>query len=161
MAREIERKFLVIGDEWRRLARRSLAIQQAYLARTNAATIRIRIIDGVEAYVAVKTARRGATRGEYEYRVPLADAEEMMAMRTGLVLRKQRHLVTAHGMQWEVDVFADVHEGLVVAEIELPHADTAFQLPAWLGAEVTHDLRYCNSYLATHFPFAEATGTAG
>ncbi len=162
VAHEIERKFLVVDDEWRRFAGRTLSIQQAYLARTSAATIRVRIIDGVDAYVTVKTARRGATRSEYEYGVPLADAEEMMAMRTGLVLRKRRHLVTAHGMQWEIDEFDDVHQGLVLAEIELAHVDTAFMHPVWLGAEVTHDHRYYNSYLATHFPFAaEATGTAG
>lgn len=160
VAREIERKFLVLTDGWRRCARRSLSICQAYLARTGAATIRVRIVDGRAACVTVKTARRGSTRSEFEYAIPIEDAREMMAMRTGVILHKKRHIVTEHGMEWHVDVFEDVHEGLVLAEIELPHPDAAFNYPDWLGAEVTHDHRYHNGYLATHFPVA-ATGTEG
>ncbi len=160
MAHEIERKFLVQGNGWRRSASRSLTIHQAYLARTGAATIRVRIVNGCDAFVAIKTTRSGATRAEYEYPIPVADAREMMAMRTGIVLQKQRHIVPVRDMEWEVDVFADVHEGLVIAEIELPHAEAAFERPDWLGSEVTHDHRYYNGYLATHFPVA-ATELAG
>jgi adenylate cyclase len=162
VAREIERKFLVVGEEWRRLSVRTLTIHQAYLARTTAATVRVRLVDDEDAYVSVKTARDGAIRGEYEYAIPASDAREMMSMRTGIIVKKKRHIVVVHDMQWEVDVFEGVHEGLVIAEIELPHAEAAFERPDWLGREVTHDHRYYNGYLATHFPVAaEATGTVG
>ncbi|MDE2183117.1 MAG: CYTH domain-containing protein [Alphaproteobacteria bacterium] len=152
MAREIERKFLVTGDEWRRASKSCRKIQQAYLALSDALTIRIRIIEDREALVCIKSARQGAMRSEYEYAIPIEDAREMMSMRTGVILNKRRHIVEAHDMEWEVDVFEEAHRGLVLAEIELDDAEATFQRPSWLGAEVTNDHRYYNGFLATRFP---------
>jgi adenylate cyclase len=150
MAREIERKFLVTGEVWRSYVRRRSAIRQAYLALNDGMTVRIRIIDGLRSFVGIKTARQGPARGEYEYPVPLEDAHELLRLRTGIIIEKHRHIVCAHGAQWEVDEFEGVHQGLVLAEIELPDAAAHFEFPEWLGEEVTSDPRYYNGYLATH-----------
>lgn len=158
MPREIERKFLVASDGWRSASKFSRIIQQAYLALSDTLTIRIRIVDDREALVCIKSARQGAMRAEYEYAIPIEDAREMMAMRTGLLLRKRRHIVEDHGMEWEVDVFEGPHAGLVLAEIELDHSDEAFERPAWLGREVTNERSFYNGHLATRFPVLSEIG---
>jgi adenylate cyclase len=148
---EIERKFLVSGNEWRDLAVRSTMIRQAYLSHSDtAATVRIRIVDDAKAFLTIKSPQLGPVRSEFEYSIPLHDARELLTLRIGLAIEKRRHLVEMDGARWEVDVFEGAHAGLVIAEIELPDADAIFQRPRWLGQEVTGDPRYYNAHLAAH-----------
>jgi adenylate cyclase len=145
--REIERKFLVTGDGWRKRATSRATIEQGYLARGRKSTIRIRIKDGKQATLTVKSREAGASRQEFEYRISLKDAKSMMVLCGSSRIDKQRFTVPQGKLTWEIDVFAGQHEGLVVAEVELQHEDDAFKLPAWVGEEVTNDPRYRNSNL--------------
>jgi CYTH domain-containing protein len=149
MAVEIERKFLVSGTGWRQSRPRHLS--QGYLNRDKHRTVRVRIDDAC-AFLTIKGITIGATRGEFEYPIPVADAKQLLALCDGAVIEKLRHEVLFEGMRWEVDEFLGRNAGLVVAEIELATEAQAFARPAWLGEEVTHDPRYFNSSLATH-PF--------
>jgi adenylate cyclase len=158
MATEVERKFLVAGDDWKNQVAHSVVIRQAYLSFTPAMAIRIRIVDDAAAFLTIKSAEPGIARSEFEYPIPLADAHGLIALRTGQVIEKRRHLVRIGGMQWEIDVFEGAHEGLVIAEIELPHADATFERPPWLGKEVTGDARYYNVHLAGAHRIADTGG---
>lgn len=149
MATEIERKFLVISDQWRAQARRSTAYRQGYLNRGGKASIRVRIA-GARAQLNVKSRTGGIERAEFEYEIPLADARELLALASGAEIRKTRFWVEVDAHTWEVDVFEGDNAGLVVAEIELGSVDEAFARPGWVGAEVSHDPRYYNAYLAEH-----------
>jgi adenylate cyclase len=150
MATEIERKFLVKGDAWRALVTQSVAIQQAYLTRRDAMTIRIRIVDDAEAFLTIKSPQLGPVRAEFEYPIPAEDARALISARTGLLIEKRRHIVQLGSARWEIDVFEGAHAGLVIAEIELPDASAPFERPAWLGEEVTGDARYYNAQLAAN-----------
>ena len=146
MGIEIERKFLVVGDAWKRAP--AVAYAQGYLNRDKQRTVRVRIVEG-QAWLTVKGVSAGATRAEFEYAIPVADAEQLLALCDGPLVRKLRRVVVHEGSTWEIDEFQGDNAGLVVAEIELRSEDEAFAAPAWLGAEVTHDARYFNSSLAT------------
>jgi len=154
MGREIERKFLVSDDVWRRDAGEGRRIRQAYLAFTDRGSVRVRILGDLgglgdaEAVLTVKSAATGAVRDEYEYPIPVADAEEMLALRQGHLIEKTRYRLARGRHVWEVDVFSGDNEGLVVAEIELSDEEEAFERPAWVGPEVTRDMRYTNAALA-------------
>lgn len=151
MGKEIERKFLVSSDAYRRLATDSHRIRQGYLSVNPDATVRVRILDD-RAFLTVKSRNRGAVRGEWEYEIPLSDGEEMLGLCTaGAILEKVRYIVpaTTLPLRWEVDEFGGAKAGLVVAEIELPDADTAFEIPDFIGREVTGDASYYNSSLAS------------
>lgn len=156
MGIEIERKFLVTGDGWRQQAASQTRFSQGYLSREPARTVRVRIA-GDAAFLTIKGATSGATRAEFEYPVPLADAQQLLAMCDGPVVEKLRHLCPFEGMTWEVDEFLGANAGLVVAEIELDTEGQAFACPAWLGAEVTGDARYVNANLAVR-PFTSWGG---
>jgi adenylate cyclase len=145
MGIEIERKFLVVGDAWRGAPAKVYA--QGYLNRDKQRTVRVRVVEDA-AWLTVKGASAGATRAEFEYPIPVADALEMLALCDGPLIRKTRRVVVHAGATWEIDEFEGDNAGLVVAEIELASEDTAFEPPPWLGAEVTHDARYFNSNLA-------------
>jgi adenylate cyclase len=145
---EIERKFLVRDAAWRSTAGPPARIRQGYLARGEAASVRIRIRDGTSGFLTVKSVGGGRSRAEFEYQVPVADAEALMALCGPDVLEKQRFLVQRDRLVWEVDVFAGRHEGLVLAEIELEREDQPVDLPDWVGREVTEDPRYRNGALA-------------
>jgi CYTH domain-containing protein len=159
MGIEIERKFLVAGDTWRDAP--AVAYAQGYLNRDKRRTVRVRIVE-TRAWLTVKGANSGATRAEFEYPIPLADAEALLALCDGPLVRKLRRVVVHAGATWEVDEFQGDNAGLVVAEIELASEDEAFEPPAWLGAEVTHDARYFNSNLAArpYSTWPEARGGA-
>lgn len=147
--REIERKFLVTGDGWRRKAGAPSHIVQGYLARGRQAIVRVRIKDDKAATLTIKSRERGVSRAEFEYRVALKDAKALLALCGRSVVEKHRYTV-AHGkLTWEIDVFAGAHDGMVLAEIELPHADTPVSLPSWIGEDVTSNPRYRNSSLAS------------
>ena len=147
MATEIERKFLVQGDAWR--SGEAQRLSQGYLNRDPQRTVRIRLA-GERAFLTVKGATAGASRAEFEYAVPLADAEQMLALCDGPLVEKTRYTWVHAGMTWEVDEFHGANAGLVVAEIELQSEGQAFERPDWLGREVTDDVRYFNSHLAAH-----------
>ena len=147
MGKEIERKFLVEGDAWREAASRSTKIEQGYF-RAEDATVRVRIEDE-NAYLTIKGATSGITRGEWEYPIPVTDAEELLEGFCGeRVIRKVRHYLMVGEHEWVVDEFSGRHEGLLLAEIELEHADEDFQRPTWLAGEVSSDSRYYNQVLA-------------
>ena len=148
MACETERKFLVNGD-FRPFVCRSYAIKQGYLQSDPRRTVRVRI-KGEKAFLTIKGASSlsGTTRDEWEYEIPLADAEEMLLLCAGNRIEKIRHEVPCGNLMFEVDEFAGDNEGLLMAEIELPNESTPFEKPEWLGIEVTGDARYYNSSLS-------------
>lgn len=154
MAIEIERKFLVADTSaqapWR--AAPGVAYRQGYLNRDKTRAVRVRIA-GVAAFLTIKGESVGATRAEFEYSIPLADAQALFALCDGPLIEKTRHVVGFRGTTWEVDDFAGDNAGLVVAEVELQTEDQVFTKPDWLGPEVTQDARYFNSNLASS-PYA-------
>ena len=152
MPQEIERKFLVASDGWRAGADKGRSFRQAYLAGTDRVAIRVRITDGEEAVLTIKSAKSGLTRGEFEYPLPLADAEALTELRQGSVLRKTRFRSPHAGRTWEVDVYSGENAGLVVAEIELGSEEDTIALPTWVGREVTGDPRFYAARLA-QYPF--------
>jgi adenylate cyclase len=144
---EIERKFLVANETWRAAAGPAVRYRQGYLSKTALGTVRVRVSDG-GAYVTIKGRRRGLTRRELSYAVPIGEAEELLALCGRWMLEKERHLVEHRGSIWEVDVYLGAAAGLVVAEIELEREDQLFAIPPWLGQEVSLDRRYRNSSIA-------------
>lgn len=153
MAKEIERKFLVKDLTFIQAATSSRHIRQTYLSANPDATVRLRIADD-SAFITVKGRNSGAVRDEWEYPVPVSDAEEMAErLCGGFSIDKTRYIVDFEGWRWEVDLFHGRHEGLILAEVEMPSADSNPPLPPFLGKEVTGDPRYYNSTLssaATH-----------
>lgn len=147
MAKEIERKFLVINSTYKVLATDSRDMAQGYLSSDIEATVRVRI-SGDKAWITVKSRNRGAVRDEWEYEIPVNDAREMLAICKGKVIEKTRYYVPDGGLTWEIDEFHGEHAGLVVAEVELPDADYPVSLPTFVGDEVTGDPRYYNSTLS-------------
>ena len=148
MGIEIERKFLVAGDGWRAAAREVVPMAQGYLNDMGAmdrgeqkASVRVRI-QGETAFLNLKSRELGHTRQEFDYPIPVADARALLALCVGGVVDKRRHYVEHEGHLWEVDEFLGDNAGLVVAEIELDHADEAFVKPAWIGKQVTDAARY-------------------
>lgn len=150
MGIEIERKFLLAGDGWRRLVERSEPIAQGYLVAMASieaghakSSVRVRI-SGEHAWLNIKSATLGIERQEYEYPIPLADARHMLDTLADGVLEKVRHHVMLDGAHFEIDEFGGANQGLLVAEIELDAADAAYPTPDWLGAEVSDQVRYYN-----------------
>lgn len=148
MGIEIERKFLLASDAWRHEVTESRRLVQGYLMRGTDTAIRVRI-QGQTAMLNVKHTNDGINRLEYEYEIPLGDARELLdrvALRP--LIDKTRHHVREGDHLWEIDEFHGENAGLVIAEIELAHADEAFARPGWLGEEVSADVRYYNSSLS-------------
>ncbi len=149
MAQEIERKFLVTGDAWRELAEGTM-YRQGYLSTVEDRTVRVRTV-GAKGYLTVKGITVGATRTEFEYEIPVADADTMLdELCIRPLIEKTRHKIPFDGLVWEVDEFAGDNDGLVVAEVELSHEDQELRLPNWIGEEVTGDPRYYNANLVVH-----------
>ncbi|WP_436642389.1 CYTH domain-containing protein [Microbaculum sp. FT89] len=148
MSKEIERKFLVANDGWRAQARSGKRLRQAYLAATGAAAIRVRIADDAVAFLTIKSATPGMSRDEFEYEIPVADAEAMLAMRVGEIIEKVRYAIPCDDGDLTVDVFSGANAGLVMAEIELASEDVVPALPDWIGDEITRDRRFYNANLA-------------
>ena len=149
MAVEIERKFLVCSDAWRAQGE-GVLLRQGYLSSHPDRVVRVRI-EGNEASMTIKGRTTGATRGEWEYAIPV---EEAQALLDGLcerpLIEKRRTRIVHEGMTWEVDEFLGDNAGLVVAEIELQSEAQTFSKPAWVGEEVTEDPRYFNANLVKH-----------
>lgn len=152
MAKEIERKFLVAGEDWRALAR-GTRYRQGYLSTVKERTVRVRTIDD-KGFLTVKGITVGATRSEYEYEIPAADADEMLDdLCQKPIIKKNRYKIALGDVTWEVDEFLGVNDGLIVAEVELQSEDQPFPKPDWIGEEVTDDPRYFNANLVTR-PFS-------
>ena len=154
MAIEIERKFLVSGEDWRKQVSSILSMQQGYLSKDSQSSIRIRIVADQDAWITIKSAHSGISRKEFEYAIPVDDASELLELCQGAIIEKKRHIVRVADAVWEVDEFSGANSGLVVAEIELDSEDQAIVKPAWLGEEVTGDRRYLNSQLVS-LPFRD------
>jgi len=146
VALEIERKFLLSSDAWRDLVTQSTLFRQGYLTASvegSKASVRVRV-EGERGVLNVKSVRLGIQRHEYEYDIPLLDANEMLNTLCGSVIEKTRHFVPFGAHVWEIDEFHGDNAGLIVAEIELAAVDEDFARPVWLGNEVTEDARYYN-----------------
>ncbi|MCL7744543.1 CYTH domain-containing protein [Guyparkeria hydrothermalis] len=154
MAKEIERKFLLASEAWRNEIDRSERMVQGYLNDEGPVSVRARIA-GPRAWLNIKSRTLGISRDEFEYEIPLADAERMLDhLTTGPVIDKTRHFVRHGGHLWEIDEFHGENDGLIVAEVELAHVDQPFDQPAWLGEEVSHDARYYNVSLVKN-PYSQ------
>lgn len=156
MALEIERKYLINRRKWKAgiylHAYAIKSIQQGYLSRSTHHTIRVRIMTehrDTTAYITIKGKTKGITRDEFEYEIPVNDAIEMMKM-CDCSLEKKRHYIQHDNHEWVVDEYEGLNKGLLVAEIELESEDEEYDLPDWIGADVSHDKRYTNSYLSSH-----------
>ena len=147
MGTEIEYKFLVIGDAWRKGARKIL-IRQGYLNKDKERTVRVRAFDNM-GFLTVKGPSRGGVRAEFEYEIPFSDALEILDnLAEKPLIEKVRHIVQVNNYTWEIDEFMGANKGLIVAEIELSRPDQDFFLPHWVGKNVSDDPRYLNSNLA-------------
>jgi len=154
MAIEIERKFLLKDDSWRLSSPPGTRFCQGYLTETGPGSVRIRI-EGDKANINIKGATLGVRRHEYEYAIPLSEAEEMLQkLCLKPLIEKTRYHLKTNGKLWEIDIFEGENAGLCVAEIELEHEDEVFDYPDWLGDEVTSDTRYYNVCLVKH-PFKD------
>ncbi len=146
MGKEIERKFTVNEAKWLPISTGTL-LMQGYLSASEQSTVRIRT-QGDLGFITIKGKTTGFSRDEYEYEIPLADAIEMLTLCSDLIIKKYRYKEKHNEMLWEIDVFLDKNEGLIVAEIELESEDQEIILPEWITQEVTNDKRYYNALLA-------------
>lgn len=150
MALEIEHKFLLSNDAWRAEIDHSVIYKQGYLSSSPLSSIRIRISD-TQAWLNIKSATIGTHRQEFEYEIPLADADAMLDQLCHKpLIEKVRHFVPHDQHLWEIDEFSGDNQGLIVAEVELSQIGESFTKPSWLGMEVTEDLRYYNNNLCKH-----------
>jgi adenylate cyclase len=151
MPQEIERKFLVVGDAWRQLDL-GKRYCQGYIPTLGKQTVRARIA-GEKGYLTLKGPTVGITRPEFEYEIPLQEAQAILeTLCDKPLIDKIRYRICIDEVVWEVDEFLGENAGLILAEIELLSEAQSFSRPDWLGAEVTGDARYYNSALAKH-PF--------
>lgn len=147
MSFEIERKFLVRNDDWRKLVSKQTTIRQAYLAANGKSSTRVRIRGDGSATLTIKSRPSDLRRLELEYPIPVLQAEALMQLREGSIVEKIRYEVPHGDLTWEVDVFSGENLGLIIAEIELKDVDQKIELPSWIGREVTAQPQYYNSYL--------------
>ena len=154
VAIEIERKFRVLDEAWRSGVVKSVRMAQGYINDMDAlragrqnASVRVRIA-GDQAFLNLKSRELGRSRQEFDYAIPVADAQALLALCVGGLIDKVRHYIPQDDLTWEVDEFAGENAGLVVAELELPAVDAAFGRPGWLGREVTEEQRFYNLALA-------------
>ncbi len=154
MAEEIERKFLVRNDHWRASVHKSTQMRQGYLCTDADRNVRVRT-KGEKAVLTIKGRTEGLRRLEFEYDIPREDAEAVLSdLCLPWVIEKTRHLVEYDGLLWEIDEFAGVNQGLIVAEVELESEEQAVSLPQWVGEEVSHDPKYLNANLVSR-PFKD------
>jgi len=150
MGLEIERKFLVQNDSWRDQVSRQVSIKQGYLTNEQRLVTRVRIAED-QALLTLKGATDGIRRSEFEYEIPVADGEALLAsLSNGSVIEKTRFFIETGTHLWEIDIFEGDNAGLVVAEIELSDEDEHFDKPNWLGEEISTDARYFNANLIRH-----------
>ncbi len=148
MGKEIERKYLVSGTQWKDAAAGTL-YRQGYLNSQKERVVRVRTM-GDKAALTIKGISVGATRLEFEYDIPFEDCQQLLELCEQPLIEKTRYHVHCHGKLWEVDVFEGDNKGLTVAEVELQSKDEAIILPEWAAEEVTSDKRYYNVCLVNH-----------
>jgi len=153
MALEIERKFLLKNDDWKKLIQSAHQIKQGYLNSNPNRTVRIRLI-GQKGIITIKGITKGTTRLEFEYEIPKNEAEELILLCENPIIQKTRNIVLINKHTWEIDVFDGVNKGLAVAEIELTSEDEKFEIPEWVGKEVSYDNKYFNASLIKN-PYCE------
>lgn len=148
MAQEIERKFLVKDDSFKKMAYHSSRILQGYICSARGRTVRIRIRDE-KGFLTIKgpAGGNGLSRYEWEKEIPLEEAQELMKLCEPGMIDKTRFLVRSGKHIFEIDEFYGENEGLVVAEVELASEDETYEKPDFIGEEVTGDVRYYNSFL--------------
>lgn len=147
MAQEIERKYLVTSDCYKQMAVARYHIRQGYISREKTGTVRIRITNE-QAFLTIKgkPAAGHFARYEWEKEIPLHEAEELMKLCQGTIIEKTRWIIPAHeNLKWEIDEFHGRHQGLTLAEIELSSEKQSFEIPDFIGKEVTDDPRYYNA----------------
>lgn len=144
MGKEIERKFRVKEDTWRSV--KGTRYRQGYLNSAKERNVRVRTMED-KAYLTIKGIAIGASRMEFEYEIPVQDANELLEICEKPLIEKTRYRVQEGGFVWEVDEFFRENKGLIVAEVELESEDQEFPKPDWVGEEVTGDPRYFNSNL--------------
>ena len=155
MALEIERKFLLKNDNWKALVKEEFLIKQGYLNSAKERTVRIRTY-GDKGVITIKGKTNNLTRKEFEYAIPLTEALQMLEIAEKPLIEKTRFIVINNGNTWEIDVFEGMNKGLLVAEIELESESEKFEIPEWIGQEVSTDPKYYNACLIKH-PFTEWT----
>jgi adenylate cyclase len=148
MGKEIERKFLVNKKIWN-YEGQAKHLVQGYLLSDTLATVRVRIAEN-QAFLTIKSNTNRLSRDEYEYEIPIEDAQNMLKLCKDFPVAKTRWTLTFEGKIWEVDVFEGDNEGLVMAEIELEYETEPFVLPPWIDQEVSQDVRFYNSFLSKH-----------
>ncbi len=146
MPREIERKFLLKSNAWRELAD-GVTYRQGYLSTVPERTVRVRIA-GDDAFLTVKGRNVKNTRAEFEYSIPVVDAEQMLKLCDGPLVEKKRYEIPHAGKTWQVDEYFGDNCGLILAEVELTSESEQPEIPDWIGEEVSGDPRYYNSNLA-------------
>lgn len=154
MGREIERKFLVQGLAWREIAEPGVAYAQGYLTREVGRSVRVRVA-GDQGFLTIKSVTIDISRQEYEYRIPVDEAWELLKnLCYQPLIEKTRYRIPQAPLVWEVDEFGGDNAGLVLAEVELSHPEQELILPDWIGQEVSQDHRYFNSYL-NQYPYQQ------
>ena len=149
MATEIERKFRVSTDQYKQLAK-PLYCKQGYLDTQNEPLVRVRIIDE-KAYLTLKGKNNGISRLEFEYEIPIPDANTLLSnFCSTAFIEKNRFIFSVENTTWEVDEFLGENLGLVVAEVELASENADFYKPSWIGKEVSHESKYYNYKLVNH-----------
>lgn len=151
MGVEIERKFLVKDEVYKKLAVDKILYRQGYLNTSTQNVVRVRVTDH-KAFITIKGKTQGITRAEFEYEIPVIDANDMLqSLCEGVIVEKYRYRVpSVNGLFWEVDEFVGDNYGLVIAEIELQAENSSFDKPHWLGEEVSGDERFYNAYLSRY-----------
>jgi CYTH domain-containing protein len=157
MGQEIERKFLVRKEVWKNQPKNGQVYRQGYLNSVKERTVRVRIANN-KGYLTVKGLSRGATRLEFEYEIPVEDAQKLLDLCEKPLIEKTRYKIEQGNFVWEVDEFFGENEGLILAEIELESEEQAFSKPDWLAEEVTDDPRYFNANLV-QYPYSEWADT--
>lgn len=147
MAIEIEHKYLVKNNSFVPMTSDVVNIRQGYLARDKDRTVRVRLTDN-KAFVTIKGKGDGVKRPEFEYEIPFLDGEQLLALCLPTVITKTRHIVFHNDNKWEVDVYHGKLEGLITAEIEIPHEGYIYSLPPFVGENVTGYVRYSNAVLS-------------
>ena len=149
--KEIERKFLILRNQFNPSGE-GTKIRQGYLSIDSEKVVRIRVA-GEKGFITIKGSMKGLTRPEFEYEIPKKEAEFLLGMCINNLVEKVRYIEKYKGMIWEVDVFEKANSGLIMAEIELESENQLFEIPPWIGEEVTFDKRFYNSWLSKN-PFS-------
>lgn len=148
MAKEIERKFLVENNGWKDFTVKGKFYRQGYIPTAKGATIRVRIIKEKKAYFTIKGPTHGLTRSEYEYKIPISDARQILHELCPHIVEKTRYKIREGSLVWEVDLYHGTNEGLITVEVELDSEAQQINVPSWVGKEVTTESKYSSSSLA-------------